>query len=948
MEKVLNRNLLITQIVVCIFSFQQILAQNIKIIKKGNEYYLSNKVVVKLKTLVPTGLNKSITLSHLLTEKLSNFQVQKVEKTFSDNGSENNSLSNIVTIDYLSDIDPQIAASKISKLDGELWAEPKYVDQVDAEFIPNDPSYALQWNLQKIQAQQAWDITQGDTSVVIGIVDTGVQWDHPDIATNIWINNKEIPNNGIDDDKNGYVDDYRGWDFGGLDGTPDNNPTEDRSDHGTHVAGIASAVTNNEIGIASIGFKCKLMVVKATQDNIRNPTTGEPPLIYPWEGVKYAIDNGAKIINCSWGGYSFSRANQEVVNYALSKGVLIVAAAGNNNITDVHYPSGYEGVLSVASTGQEDIKSSFSNYGYSVDVSAPGEGIYSTWKSNTYTYLSGTSMSTPLVAGLAGLVKTHFPNMSPIQIGEQIRVNCDNIDSKNPKYTYMLGGGRVNAYKALTNTTSESVRAYSFNFTDKTAGGNNDGIFSPGEELQLDVKFRNILNPTANLAISIQDLSGYATIENPSLNVGIINSMDSIAHPFKFIIKQNAPYNQIIDLILYYSDDTYSDYQVLSVTVNPSYITQDGNKIAMTINSRGNLGFNDYPNNLQGNGFIYNDKNLMFEGALMYGNSASKINNVARSGDQSVQDKDFSIIRPFNIANPGEIADMEGISIFDDHASAVKLGLETKLHSYSFADSPNDKFIILRYNFKNKTGVNISNLFLGLFFDWDMLDGSNDKAEYDNSNNFGYVHHLDGEPFSYAGCALISAGNFGFYAIKNDSGDGGFGIYDGFTSAEKWKALSNGIFKKQSGPGDISMVVSSGPYTINAGDSIDVAFAVAAGDSLGELQNAIIASRSKYSQILTSVENRDVNKPVEFKLDQNYPNPFNPITTITYQIPLAAFVTLKVFDILGKEVTALVNEEKPAGKYKVEFDGSNLSSGIYFYKLHANNFVDTKKLILLK
>jgi len=307
--------------------------QGNRIIKKGNRFYLSNTVIVKLKTLPISSLGKSASLPNSVLSKIESYKVKSVDQNFILKNDESTALSKIVSVEYSSDIDPEIASAKISKLDGVEWAEPHYVYPVN--YVPNDPSLSFQYNLQKIQAQPAWDITKGDSAIIIAIIDTGIDWDHPDLAPNMWTNRNEIPANGVDDDNNGFIDDYRGWDFGGLNGTPDNNPTEDRADHGTHVAGIACAATNNSIGIASIGYNCKLMAVKTSRDNYRN-IYGLPYIIYGYSGIVYAVDNGAKVINCSWGGSGYSLAAQEVVNYAVSKGALIVAAAGNESTSGLN------------------------------------------------------------------------------------------------------------------------------------------------------------------------------------------------------------------------------------------------------------------------------------------------------------------------------------------------------------------------------------------------------------------------------------------------------------------------------------------------------------------------------------------------------------------------------------------------------------------------------------
>ncbi|MCX8010256.1 MAG: S8 family serine peptidase, partial [Ignavibacteria bacterium] len=342
-----------------------------KIIQNGDLLYLSNVINAKFKEIIKyeTGLMNI----PLMNKILNTIKVAKVEQIFPSKDNSNKlsiELSKIHRIYYEGNIDPLELSSKIKSLTGIEYAEPHYVYRVD--FTPNDPEYGGQSNLTKINASSAWDISKGDSSIVIGIIDTGIYWNHPDLSANIWINKNEIPNNGIDDDNNGYVDDVRGWDFGGLNGNPDNDPKEDQPDHGTHVAGIASASTNNGIGIASIGFKCKVMAVKTSRNDQRDPSTGQPYIVYGYEGIKYAADNGAAAINCSWGGSGYSSMAQEVIDYASSKGSLVVAAAGNNGTLGDFFPASYDKVLSVASTNLNDTKSSFSNYGYTVDVCAPG------------------------------------------------------------------------------------------------------------------------------------------------------------------------------------------------------------------------------------------------------------------------------------------------------------------------------------------------------------------------------------------------------------------------------------------------------------------------------------------------------------------------------------------------------------------------------------------------
>ncbi len=305
---------------------------------------------------------------------------------------------------------------------------------------PNDPGYANQWHLPHIGATSAWDRFSTGSTIVIAIVDDAVDRAHPDLAPNLWVNPGEIPGNGIDDDGNGYIDDINGWDVASNDNNPD--PPTSSYDHGTHVAGIASAATGNGLGIAGMGYSCRIMCVKATNTSSSAITNG-------FEGILYAADNGADIINCSWGGSVPSATHQNIVRYAQEQGCIVVGAAGNNGSSSVFYPAGYPGVVSVASTNKDDKKSGLSNYGSWITISAPGDFMYSTLPGNTYGSKSGTSMAAPLVAGLLGLMKSLLPHMPGGDLVECLKSTAVGIDNLNPAYAGQLGTGRINAAAAM-------------------------------------------------------------------------------------------------------------------------------------------------------------------------------------------------------------------------------------------------------------------------------------------------------------------------------------------------------------------------------------------------------------------------------------------------------------------------------------------------------------------
>ncbi len=341
--------------------------------------------------------------------------------------------------------------------------------------IPNDPSFGSQWALSQtndcdVDAPEAWDIGRGNSSVVLAVADTGVDWQHPDLGGsspylngNIWINSAEYyGTTGVDDDGNGYVDDIRGWDWvnvgnryvmPGEDGeVPDNNPM-DFQGHGTHCAGIASVVTNNGTGVAGIGWGCRIMPLRVGW--LESDGYGYVEMDYCAQAIVYAADNNAAGVNCSWTS-SNEGGLAEAVNYAVANDVLLSVAAGNDNTSSTtdNYLAATGKCIDVAATDASDVKASFSNYGSWVDVTAPGVNIYSTFYNystgaHTYVSKSGTSMAAPHVLGLIGLIKGFNPALSAGQIKTIIFNSCDNLDAKNPSYKNKLGYGRINAFRAL-------------------------------------------------------------------------------------------------------------------------------------------------------------------------------------------------------------------------------------------------------------------------------------------------------------------------------------------------------------------------------------------------------------------------------------------------------------------------------------------------------------------
>ncbi|MDP2789898.1 MAG: S8 family peptidase [bacterium] len=338
---------------------------------------------------------------------------------------------------------------------------------------PNDPYYSNIYEvyLPKIQADGAWDITTGSSSVVVAVIDSGIDTNHVELSNNIWTNTKELPGNSIDDDKNGYIDDLHGWDF--AYNTRELTPT---SNHGTQVAGIIGAIGNNSVGITGLSWNVKLMSLIVFDAN------GYSSITKISNAIHYATDNGAQIINLSIGGsgsnYDYSTAYDEAVTYAFARGVTIIAAAGNGQRVDgvgrnlninpgspICNDGKYNMVIGVAAIDDLDVKTSWSDYGSNcVDVAAPGFEILSTARTShgtsgnpDYSYGSGTSFAAPIVTGVAALIKSKYPTANNVQIMDMIRRSADAIDALNPSYVSHLGTGRVNAFRALSSVPDAAL-----------------------------------------------------------------------------------------------------------------------------------------------------------------------------------------------------------------------------------------------------------------------------------------------------------------------------------------------------------------------------------------------------------------------------------------------------------------------------------------------------------
>jgi len=318
------------------------------------------------------------------------------------------------------------------------WAEHNH--PYSLHFIPNDSLFLQQWALSELQMEQTWDVEQGDSAIIVGVIDTGIDYNHEDIEGQLWVNQVEDLNqngkldsldlNGIDDDQNGYIDDVIGWDFTHAPAfpdqgdylTPDNDPMDDYpGGHGTPVAGIINAATHNFLGIAGIAPGIRVMALRA------GTASGYLEEDDVAEAIIYAVQNGCKIINMSFGDLAYSHLLKEAVDYGSSQGVIFVASAGNSGNQVLQFPAGYDNTLSVGATNSDTQLAPFSNYGSKLDLVAPGQDILSTGTQNYYGNYSGTSFAAPMVCGVLGLLLSQQPFASSEHLIGQLLAGCTDL-----------------------------------------------------------------------------------------------------------------------------------------------------------------------------------------------------------------------------------------------------------------------------------------------------------------------------------------------------------------------------------------------------------------------------------------------------------------------------------------------------------------------------------------
>ncbi|HBS88440.1 MAG: hypothetical protein A2W91_14930 [Bacteroidetes bacterium GWF2_38_335] len=921
-------------------------AQDELVVTQNGVKILKNTVIVKINPLEKSLCSKSSIDDPMIRKIFSGIKASSVEKLFplakspekeTDRyGNPLVDISTIYQVHYSADISVDEVITMLKKSKIVTYAEPKVIPEL-LDYETNDPYIGSQYYISKIKAPQAWDITVGDSNIVIGITDTGNDIDHEDLTENVFYNYND-PINGLDDDNDGFVDNFRGWDLGDN----DSNPQSDASDHGVWVSGCAAARTDNGLGIASPGFRTKFIPIK-----IQNSLA---MLNVAYEGIIYAADHGCHIINCSWGSLAGTEFGQDIINYAtFNKNALVIAGAGNNNANLDFYPASYDNVLSIAGTTSLDEKwtpensgtSSGSNYSIYVDLCAPATQLYSTTQGSSYGILwGGTSFASPIVAGCAGIVKSRFPEMTPLQIGEQLRVTADDIDTidYNEPYIGLLGKGRVNLYRALTDTLFPSVRLINEELTD-----NEDGIMEGGDTVEITGDFINYLSQTAELNVVLSSSSPFVEFIDNTDFIGILGEMETIPVPpgsLRFRILPTAPYDHTITIKLNYTDTNYTDFQYVKFDVNPTLVEIDTNNITATITSCGKIGF-DYTKLNPGIGFQFKDSaNMLYEGGLIMGLSGEKFAGSVRG------EGDFSIVQKAEKVSPGVFSDQDIYTVFNDNnAGYKKLGLEIFQSVFAWDTVKDEDYIMLEYRFVNNSDTTIHNFYAGIFLDWDIMDYSLNKSGYDS--DLKLLYSFSTEAFSqFAGVQLLSSSDAHPYAADNIAGgDQGVDVSDGLTDDERFLLISTGRYSAggtESG-NDVVNVMGAGPYNILPHDTIVIVFAMLAGEDLAAITQAAEAAQQTFDSLYLSVENI---MPVSEKISI-YPNPAGDEFFISLNLVENTNYSMQLLDEKGTVVKEFDPGIFKPGMIEIRYNSSSLRSGVYYLRFEGKNGVTTKKIVII-
>ena len=794
--------------------------------------------------------------------------------------------------------------------------------------VPNDPLINNQTYLNVIKAYDAWDIEQGNPEVIIGISDSGVEQNHEDIKDNIAINTAEIPGDSIDNDGNGYIDDYNGYNYAyNYDKVNPSNTSNGLERHGHQVAGIAGASTNNGLGIAGVGYKCKIFPIKIVENG---------SLKYAYKSIIYAAVRGFKVLNMSWGSNkNFSDIDQSVIDYAVSKDVALVCASGNTgsggaNKYATFYPAAYKGVLAVGELYQSGELTPESVQGLGTRIMAPGEGDYTTGRTGYEICEGGTSFSSPVVAGALGIARSKYPQLSAFEAIEFVR-QCSDFFMPQSNAMYQFTPGRLNMRKIVTVDpfSIPSIIPQSFVYYNK------DGIqterFAPGDIVNLEINAKNILGASGKIKFILSEAY------DPGNAVSIIDSVfeiQSVAQGESLILKNfkigiSANYTDpILFRVDLYGENGYRDFFKFEFVPIQNISTFENQKLAVSIADNGEFGFYT-PSTIIGHGFIYKGY-----GNQIYQNSTIMVSENTTNivfNDQDVQ-YDFMAVKKFMLPD-------QKIGIINDNYAVNKIGVEIK-QSANFP-SPSAKSIGIALELKNTSGQNLNDLALGYYIDWDVAGEveTNQVAYFPEAIPTGYENKTAPEIVWYNdkypmfGAAFISDET----NIQPQAAGLDYDYTNDFQPEKRIATLNSGILLQHNKTYDISMVTGMKFNGLTIPDQVRTCkVCIAAGDNKEDL------AKELKNCLLTAVGVKD-NKITNNHINIS-PQPANDILNVNLPENLNDKCNITITDIFGNKVKSYENIYLFNGSILV--DVNDLSTGIYLLIINTETKNFSERIII--
>jgi len=812
--------------------------------------------------------------------------------------------------------------------------------------VPNDPFYGQQWGLQAMEAEAAWNITRGDPSVAIAVLDLGVDFTHPELTHCRWENAAEILGApGVDDDGNGYVDDFYGWDFVDGDGEPWGDLLDGDEMHGTHVAGLAVAARNNGIGIAGLAPDCKVM-------GVRVGAHGEIP--YGYEGIYYACRTGVKIMNCSWGGFFESAYERDVIRYVTEQGCVVVASAGNSATSAEHYPAGIEGVLSVAASQIGDFAASFTQYGSWVKISAPGVAMLSTINTagggHSYGTWQGTSMSAPLVAATCALVAGRFPQMDGRQIMARVTASADPIDGRNPDYAGQLGLGRANAWRALCDSLS-GIRIGEATYEE--IFGNGDGRIRAGETAELRVSVYNDGASTGAAVGWVATMAAEVALRNPVLLYDDLPPGGP--HPSETAVTvevlENSPRGTFLPLSIDFLDATgrLTGRAVTTVYLDSTFVCVGNGRLDLGFSEDGSLGYYDRErDHYLGCGLrTVESSNALYHGSFVL--AADGVVQDNAYGNAALNRYDWGALND-SVAHMivSERADVEARASFEDRRTEQRLFARVDAAALGWRGEGRDGFLLLEYTVENRSVNPWNEVYAGFFLDWDVGPSSHNVALFDDEMDIAVVQ-APGTSHPLAGVASITDEWRSFRVINNrdeihppwDEQD----PLSGWTDERKWEILRGGIQAPPVDAMDLSFLIATGPFGIAAHEVRTFAYALVTGNSLNELRAQAAAARAAYAGRKSHPREDTAARKVKAGL---YPNPVATGEPLRLVLPESAEATVRFYNLLGQQVTQAQHILAGPDGSRLEVAIPNHASGLLFYTIETDAGRFSGKLLLVR